>query len=136
MTFKGIIQLKRGVVIRNFLVIQLLILYTLGNTKFETLHLFIHSEDTVAHTIIQEEDSCHRAIYHNEPEESCGHESHVLINVRCGLCDQVCHGDQVYITNHQPTHFEFAELSQIYTRSFFLNSTRENLIPRAPPALS
>ncbi|HEX9651087.1 MAG TPA: hypothetical protein VGA21_11030 [Cyclobacteriaceae bacterium] len=136
MTFKGIIQVMSGEIIRNFLVILLLFLYTLGNTEFETLHLVIHPDDSLAHTANQEKDSCHRAIYHNEPEEGCSHKSHVLLKVKCGLCDQVCHSDQVHFTIIQSAPLEFAELSQKYNQSFFLTSVQANLIPRAPPALS
>ncbi len=86
----------------------LLLLYFAGNVQFETFHDVVHSLEQSLHTPEQEEDPCHRAIYHEVKSEGCDHETHFTAVEQCPLCHVVPINTQNFEASHS---FESLELS-------------------------
>jgi hypothetical protein len=86
----------------------LLLLYFAGNVQFETFHDVFHSVEQSLHTPEQEEDPCHRAIYHEVESEGCDHETHLTAVEQCPLCHVVPTNTQNIEASHA---FESRELS-------------------------
>jgi hypothetical protein len=86
----------------------LLVLYVCGTSHLELLHSFVHKHEVgVAHSDEQEKDPCHRLIYHNDTEQGCGHDSHLVVSDKCEMCDLVYHGDHAFLSNieFEPENF-------------------------------
>lgn len=62
--------------------------YLLNVISFETFHQAIHHHDhSELHSDEDEEDACHRAIYHGDVSADCKHESHFAeTDTDCELC--------------------------------------------------
>lgn len=134
--FKKVTTRKQRKSLIRIAVCLLLVLYYVGSTQFEILHSFVHKlESQVTHTFGQENDPCHRLIYHNDVENECHHDSHLFVSDKCHMCDLVYQGDQTLLT-----HREF--VSGSFTTDHF-NFYKDNLdsywavisSSRAPPAL-
>lgn len=67
----------------------LLLLYFGGNVQFESLHDIVHSVEQSLHSVEQENDPCHRAIYHEVENDGCDHETHLTSVEQCPLCHVV-----------------------------------------------
>ena len=78
---------------RLLAVIALLSLYGMGSTQTGYLHQLFHPEEVAtAHTTTQEQDPCHRALYHGK-DTGCRHEFHLVKVHSCGLCHTLAHSD-------------------------------------------
>jgi len=76
----------------------LLVLYFAGTSQFELLHSFVHKHQShVTHTVGQEMDPCHRLIYHNDVENGCHYDAHLVTSDECQMCDIAFHGDQTIL---------------------------------------
>jgi hypothetical protein len=63
----------------------------------------------VPHSVKQEEDPCHRLIYHSDKENGCGHDSHYIVSDQCEMCDLAIQSDQSLISSvtiHAPIYFQ------------------------------
>lgn len=78
------------------LTLLLMILYISGTTSIEILHSMLHNDQVtaVAHTQTEEQDPCHRIIYHNDTEHGCDDDSHLATSDKCEMCDVAFHADQ------------------------------------------
>lgn len=74
----------------------LLILYISASTSIDLLHAVLHDDEvaTIDHTEKQEQDPCHRLIYHFDKEHGCDDDSHLISTDKCQMCDIAFHGDQ------------------------------------------
>jgi len=76
-------------------------MYALGSPSIDLLHHFVHKHShDVSHSVTDENDSCHRFIYHHDVAQGCGHDSHVVVSDPCPWCDLALQRDQ--ITFEQP----------------------------------
>lgn len=83
----------------------LLMLYIAGSTSIELIHAVFHSDEVIVveHTVFQEQDPCHRLIYHFDIEHGCKDDVHLVASNKCKMCDIAFHADQSVIP-----HAEFA----------------------------
>lgn len=70
----------------------LLFLYFAGNVQFESFHQAFHAAEE--HSSDEEQDPCHRAIYHDSQSEGCEHKTHVTAVRNCPLCHVVPFNEQ------------------------------------------
>lgn len=71
----------------------LLMFYAAGVTQTGFLHQLFHpGEMAVSHSVKQEKDPCHRALFHGA-DNGCRHEFHLVKVHSCGLCHTLAHSD-------------------------------------------
>jgi hypothetical protein len=72
----------------------LLLLYVLGSSNLELVHQFSHPYDAAElHSVQQENDPCHIAVYHHLRDGGCSHTSHYVKENKCSLCDIQFHSN-------------------------------------------
>jgi hypothetical protein len=115
-------------------VVLLLLLYAAGVLQVESLHALFHDhQQAKLHTSAQENDLCHRAIYHGEKENDCGHKTHVKKSDRCSLCAMFCSGAHVYAEISLVRIFVHAT-DYFFDNDFFTQISSGHQKPsRAPP---
>ena len=93
---KRVVMKKTGSSAVRALTLLLMILYISGSTSIELLHSMLDNDQVtaVAHTQKQEQDPCHRIIYHNDTEHGCDDDSHLIASDKCDMCDVAFHADQ------------------------------------------
>ncbi len=113
----------------------LLLLYFAGNVQFEIFHSIVHSVEQSLHTPEQEEDPCHRTIYHELQDDGCDHETHLTSIEQCPLCHVVPISIQIFEGSHS---FESLELPDEFGQYIPVNATVWeffNIPARAPPVV-
>ncbi|MBT1690478.1 hypothetical protein [Dawidia soli] len=89
------ISRKNKLCIYRMLSLLMLPLYLAGAGSREVLHAWIHTHEAVVdHSAAQEQDPCHRMLFHGEAT-ACEHDAHLVDSDDCPLCDIACHVDQV-----------------------------------------
>lgn len=79
-----------------WLAVLLLSLYVCGTIGADLGHQFFHAHhDTALHTVVQEKDPCHRALYHHDITHGCHHRSHVGKVEKHKHCHTLFHADQL-----------------------------------------
>jgi hypothetical protein len=86
--------------LKAFAVPLLLFLYIAGNVQFESFHQIFHSFEEISHSIQEEQDPCHRTIYHDSKSEGCDHETHITAVKNCPLCHVVPFNEQHLSTSN------------------------------------
>lgn len=111
----------------------LLLIYFTGSVQVESLHNVFHSFEKALHSSEQEEDPCHRAIYHDAKEDACDHKTHVTAIKKCPLCHVVPFSDQqLVVENTFGASLPFGKYSPSDIKSEV--KTTISLLPaRAPP---
>jgi hypothetical protein len=81
--------------------ILLLIFYLLAS-HVQDIHRSLHKEhqQSVLHSPQQEEDPCHRNLFHHE-ENTCEHKTHISNAERCSLCEWVIEKEE-WIASNDP----------------------------------
>jgi hypothetical protein len=96
-------KITKGVVNRGatqVLTLLLLLMYITGTSQLELVHSLAHDHvSLISHSQEQEEDPCHRLIYHNDVENGCGHDSHLIVTDKCHMCDLTLHCVQSLISS-------------------------------------
>ena len=107
-----------------------------GPSQFALFHKLLHSHDhSVSHSESQEKDRCHRAIYHNDIENGCGHHSHLVVTDKCDLCDMILHTDQILLSTSESLQPQFFS-TDFTSCSFEIVSIGQSILPsRAPPTI-
>lgn len=119
--------------VRTISVLVLLLVYFVGSVQIESIHSIFHDFEVTLHSTEQEEDPCHRAIYHDAKEDACDHTTHITAVKKCPLCHVVPFSDQ-----HLPDQnaFEFFSTSHTYFSGIHeseIKSPIAYLPARAPP---
>ncbi len=134
-SFKKIVKTYFRNLAKVFAMVLLAAAYIIGNSPGETLHKLFHNQEViVVHTVDQEKDSCHRAIFHQQKEDGCKHKSHISKIEKCNLCHALSHIDQIIISD---STCEFIQTEVDITGlliTHHLSSVDTNLPARAPPA--
>ena len=121
----------------TFLAIIMALVYVSGIVLTDFVHPLIHQQHTlVKHTANDEQDPCHRAIYHGEKENNATHHNHLVpVNEKCWLCDIIFNYEHV-----KPEQPVFAALEHSSPKKFSFSSSlffALHTLPhlRGPPAL-
>lgn len=105
----------------------LLFLYFGGNVQLESFHQVFHSAEE-GHSAREEEDPCHRAIYHDSQNEGCEHKTHVTAVKNCPLCHVVPFNEQ-----HLCISSSFTSLSLTSYINEHLDGTATAFLSITPP---
>jgi len=124
-------------VARHILLVVLALLYTAGSLQIDSLHRLIHRHSERGnHTPEQEQNACHRVVYHNQLQGACEHPTHLSESKKCPLCQGTPVTAALITTTQSSVHIPAccaliadAE-SSIAQRDHFL------LPPRAPPVMA
>lgn len=110
-------------------------LYVGGTSHLEWIHSLTHQHDViVSHSNDQENDPCHRSIYHGDIEHGCHHDSHLGASDKCQMCDMVCHADQIFVVHADLLKGEFARTYFAFFKQSIDSYSAVILSSRAPPA--
>lgn len=121
-----------------YVAVLLAVVYFTGASQLNRVHSLFHSHNdiVVAHSHEEEEDPCHRLIYHNDNTGGCHHDAHIVTNEKCATCDLVCQTEVAAISNHTfhagaaaCTDFDFS-LTSFDDYALIISSSR------APPGIS
>src|SRR5687768_17415400 len=73
--------------------------YLAANVHFESLHGLVHHDEVeISHDEADENDPCHRKLYHDDFSKGCEHKSHLLASKKCSLCDHHLTADKTLPT--------------------------------------
>jgi hypothetical protein len=76
--------------------VLLLALYAAAALKVDSIHELLHAREFAElHSIEQENNPCHKSIYHQEAERGCEHQSHITENTKCPLCEYSSSADEL-----------------------------------------
>jgi hypothetical protein len=121
----------------RIVILVLLFLYTVGISQFDGWHKLFHPHDTViSHSEAQEEDSCHRAVFHLDIEKGCEHRTHIVVNNKCDLCDSIFHTDHLLLSKLDASEISFESFRFIINPSGIAIRIELILSTRGPPALA
>jgi hypothetical protein len=77
--------------------------YLAANVQFDSLHGLIHHEEAIiSHDEADENDPCHRKLYHDDFSKGCEHKSHFLSLKKCSLCDHHLTVDKILQSDELP----------------------------------
>jgi hypothetical protein len=116
--------------------ILLLAFYIIGNTQIEAIHGFFHSHgSSITHSSEQENDPCHRTIYHDDKSYGCEHRSHLTRVEKCVLCHIIVSNDTVVVSDSSCDFIKPS--SRVIENEIAALGTyiAIHLPPRAPPIL-
>ena len=122
---------------KRLVVVSLLLLYVFSYFSFELIHQFQHSHEYEAlHTEENENEACHRAVFHSE-KDACDHKTHVTsLEKHCDLCDVIVQQNRLVFSIEIP---EFKSVFSIkafdYTQVLFA-TYRYTCQSRAPPVFA
>jgi hypothetical protein len=126
---------KMRILVRILSVTGLLVFYLAANTHFTFLHQVIHPDEiTLSHTELDEDDPCHRSIYHGD-DLGCNHQFHIEKVSGCSLFHTAAHHDEIVIP---PLHSDL-----VFFRCSFIAGSEMHafgsvhflLSTRGPPAV-
>jgi len=93
-TFKS--KKAKRVSLTTCLSIPFMVLYLAGTVELGSFHDLFHSDDEIAlHSELQEQNSCHNAIYHQQKSNVCHHQFHITQLKKCPLCHVVIHASHL-----------------------------------------
>ena len=114
--------------------VLLALLYTAGSLQIDSLHRLIHQHgERTLHTPEQEQDPCHRVVFHHQTKGACEHPTHFSESKKCPLC----HGTPAQAAIPGEV-FQLTRSHQVRTNSAIylyveLEKSRTLLPARAPP---
>lgn len=112
----------------------LVLLYSAGTLKLEWLHRLIHEHEPAGlHSVEQESNPCHQAIYHAAAKQACEHPTHLTADWKCPVCDIAC---QSHLTSSEIALLKLMPLPAAYAFDIPaapVNQARHRSSPRAPP---
>jgi hypothetical protein len=111
----------------------LLLLYLAGNVQNESFHQVIHSLEQSLHTAEQEEDPCHRTLYHELENDGCDHKTHLTEIKQCPLCHVVPINVQHLQANRSSQSFKIGSGFVDHTTCLVVVRHFVDLPTRAPP---
>ena len=111
----------------------LLLLYVVAHIEFDAVHHLLHEEVHITHTVVDEQDPCHLAVYHHAEEKGCHHKAHVSASKKCPLCHFNVVNDTLATSRF---HFETIALNVIYNNEIQHTVDTQPILhlpARAPP---
>lgn len=118
----------------TYLSIPFLLLYLISTVELDSFHgLFHSSEEASLHSVQQEANSCHNAIYHQKKNNVCHHTSHIAQLKKCPLCHVVFHSTHLSSVRFSPEPFVLAESFKVKSFVRFSSNFIVSLTSRGPP---
>lgn len=118
----------------TYLSIPFLLLYLVGTVELDSFHSLFHSnEEVVLHSAQQEANSCHNAIYHQQKNNVCQHQSHITQLKKCPLCHVVFHSIHLGGVRFSPEPIVLAENFKGASVAQFSSNFLVLLSSRGPP---
>ena len=114
----------------------MLLAYLINAVSIESFHHAVHDHDhAVSHTLEDETDACHRAIYHGDLELGCEHKTHIHeTHVDCDLCNVTLIRDYFYSTVLFDFRWNNKSSDQSYCEASSISKAFEKLYSyRGPP---
>lgn len=121
---------------RNAFLLFLAVLYSAGSLQIDSVHRLLHQHgERALHTPEQEQNPCHRVVFHDQPQGSCEHPTHFSESKKCPLC----HGAPTQAAL-KPVIVSFNSPALVGVRLMVNesvgNMSDRNLLPaRAPPVM-
>jgi len=98
-------------------VTALLLLLYIGGTIGSDLEQVLHAHtDVESHSVQNEQNACHRTIYHHEKENGCQHNAHFVKTEKCKNCHSVFQADGAFVITSSfkfPVHNSPIEIKSI-----------------------
>jgi hypothetical protein len=113
--------------------ILLLIFYFFGS-HLQQIHTSLHSEhhQRVLHSPQQENDPCHRNLFHHE-KNACEHKTHISNSEKCSLCEWNVYKEEWVASNEPATGPNHVAIINSTVVSFIITDLSIHLCSRAPP---
>ena len=128
------IRKRKAPGLRTVFSILLLAFYVAGAVQIEALHLLFHTNNQqISHSEAQENDPCHRSVYHQEAEKGCGHHSHIVVTGKCELCDIIAHTDSILLSTFESQAHQFLTVDFVFASPEVVFAGQTILSSRAPP---
>jgi hypothetical protein len=122
--------------VRQACSLVLLLFYIIGTSEINVFHHLSHSyRHQSTHSVEQEKDPCHRAIYHGDHQNGCKHHSHIVKKDKCGTCSIIAHKTQILAPGLEIPSIQFRLCNFDLYASTTLSSSQTLLPSRAPPGL-
>jgi hypothetical protein len=117
--------------------VLLLALYAAAALKVDSIHELVHANEFAElHSVEQENNPCHKSIYHQEAEKGCEHKSHITENTKCPLCEYSSSIDEL-LPNlvEQSTEASTPALPVLISEGLHFSSTFAHA-DRGPPTIA
>jgi hypothetical protein len=115
--------------------VLLLVLYGAAALKVDSVHELFHAQELKElHSPEQENNPCHKSVYHQEAEKGCEHKSHITENTKCPLCEYNVTPDQLVNEFLASSEVKADESKQIVWFEAVTTSATICLTSRGPPA--
>lgn len=113
--------------------ILLLIFYVFGS-HVQEIHRSLHSDhqQSVLHYPQQEEDPCHRNLFHHE-KNACEHKTHISNSEKCSLCEWNAYKEEWIASNESIGRVNYIAIINSAVVSFIITDLSIHLCSRAPP---
>ena len=112
----------------------LLLLYVMGSTQTGYLHQLFHPEEVAStHSLKQEEDPCHRALYHGM-DTGCRHEVHLVKVHSCGMCHTLVHTDLLLFDTPASASIQEGRECIVRRKNCCTIDVTNTFLTRGPPA--
>jgi len=129
---KGIKQ--RGTAVSGGFVLLMVLVYLAGAIQFNVIHAALHASALEElHSPENEQEACHKAIYHQAQEGSCHHKTHLVTNDKCSLCHLIVPIADPLTVERQPELHEHQSRVQLISYSCVCQEFISLLPARAPP---
>lgn len=129
-----LITTTHNALLKRSALLLLVLLYSAGTLKLEWLHRLIHEHEPAGlHSVEQERNPCHQAIYHAAAKQACEHPTHLTPDWKCPVCDIVC---QSHLTSTEIALSKLVPLPTEYSidvPTSPVNQVHHHSSPRAPP---
>ena len=112
----------------------LLLLYVMGSTQTGYLHQLFHPEEVAApHSLKQEEDPCHRTLYHGM-DTGCRHEVHLVKVHSCGLSHTLVQTELLIFESPASTSIQAGRECIVPRKNCCTIDITNTFLTRGPPA--
>jgi hypothetical protein len=113
---------------------SLLIFFYVFGSHIQNFHEILHGEhvESITHSPKQEEDPCHRNVFHHE-ENACEHTTHITTFEKCSLCEWSLHSDQWIASNDSNLILHHSSPTNNSVIDFLITDLSIHLCSRAPP---
>jgi hypothetical protein len=115
--------------------VLLLTLYAAASLKVDSFHELFHAQELKElHSTEQENNPCHKSVYHQQAENGCEHKSHITENTKCPLCEFNVSPDQLANELSAKSETRIVQIKQTVWLGEEPASVDISLSSRGPPA--
>jgi hypothetical protein len=116
--------------------VLLLALYSVAALRVNSFHELFHAKEIAElHSAEQENNPCHKSIYHQQSQAGCEHKSHITENTKCPLCELNVTPDQLVENLFEQTKSTITQAEQPNWLDSILASHQVCLSSRGPPTV-